>query len=536
MSRMSSTRHLVAFVSTSVFAAFAFGCSANVDAPPQETIGSTSQAILSACDESHIRADAPPSASTWFDRAFTWVHEGVMYCECTGMAGAGAYRSDCSGFVSYIWGLPAPGHTTYSFAGGPWDDHKSTRITWGELTPGDALNFPGDPSAGVGHVMLFAGWLDAAHTKVCAVEESHTGTPAHVSTHNLSDPGSWWGGSGTFGSIFLPMRLSGYTPTPPDVAPTGSLDTVDCTSIGGWAQDPDAPTTAIATHVYFNGPAGDASAHGIALTSDQNRSDLCKAIGSCDHAFSMTPPRSLLDGKAHQVFAYGIDLAPGTTNTLLPNSPKSMTCTAPAIPKGTVKRHVISPAILGDWKFDTFLDVAPYAKNVIDAIEDGKAIDVAPALVSVKGDPAIYVSDHGFKRHVVDPASMTAWRFATTDVKTIDAPTMAKLVAGPDWPKSPELAQGTGDASIYMLDEPLPEPQVSYIGDPSSKDPGGSTGSTSVGGDGSRSSDDVKGGCAMGSGTRNTFGGAWALIAFALFAARNRARMRRCVDAQRSSV
>jgi hypothetical protein len=527
-----SRTHRASFVALFAFAvASACGslaCSSAVEAPSRENVGSTSQAILAACDESHIRADAPPSASTFFDRAFTWVHAGVMYCECTGMAGAGSYRSDCSGFVSYIWGLSSPGNTTYSFAGGPWDDHKTSRITWDQLTPGDALNFPGDPSAGVGHVMLFAGWLDAAHTKVCAVEESHTGTPAHVSTHNLSDPGSWWGGSGTFGGIFLPMRLNGYSPTPPDAAPKGSLDTVDCTSIGGWAQDPDAPTTPIAAHVYFNGPAGDASAHGIALTSNQSRSDLCGPLGSCDHAFSMAPPRSLLDGKAHQVFAYGIDLAPGTTNTLLPNSPKTMTCSAPAIPKGRVKRHVVDTTILGDWKFDTFLDVAPYAKNVIAAIEDGKAFDVAPALVQVKGDAAVYVSDHGYKRHVVDPASMSAWRFATTDIKTIDAATFAKLVAGPDWPATPELAQGTGDPAIYVLDLPFPEPQVTYVGDPAGGSTGGGGGSTSVGGDGSRSSsDDMKGGCAMIVAPHERADvGAWALIGLTITAARIRARRR----------
>ena len=532
-SRMSRTQRASVLVALVASSALSVACSSNVDAP-RESVGQTSQAILAACDESHIRADAPPSASAWFDRAFTWVHDGVMYCECTGMAGAGSYRSDCSGFVSYVWGLPAPGHTTYSFAGGPWDDHKSTRITWGELTPGDALNFPGDPSAGVGHVMLFAGWLDAAHTKVCAVEESHSGTPAHVSTHNLSDPGSWWGGSGTFGGIFLPMRLSGYTPTPPDTPPNGSLDTVDCTSIGGWAQDPDAPTATIASHVYFDGAAGAAGAHGVALTSDQNRDDLCKALGSCDHAFSMAQPRSLLDDKKHEVYAYGIDSA-GGANALLPNSPKSFTCAAPAIPKGTVKRHVVDPTILGDWKFDTFLDVAPYAKATIDALAVGTAIDIAPSLVQVKGDAAVYVSDHGYKRHVVDGASMSAWRFAFADVKSIDAAALAKLVAGPDWPKTPALAQGTGDPAVYVLDVPFPEPQVSYVPDPGSKGPGGSTGSTSVGGDGRTSGDDVKGGCAMGGGAGTTFGGAWAMIAFALFAARKRATMRRCEDSRRSS-
>src|SRR5262245_1340252 len=66
-----------------------------------------------------------------------WIDAGVMYSQgpsggycpgqlyCDPNAGGACYRPDCSGFVSAVWGLPAPGHTTYSFAGGPWDDGVS---------------------------------------------------------------------------------------------------------------------------------------------------------------------------------------------------------------------------------------------------------------------------------------------------------------------------------------------------------------------------------------------------------------------------
>ncbi|MBM4378378.1 MAG: hypothetical protein FJ086_03620 [Deltaproteobacteria bacterium] len=69
--------------------------------------------------------------------AEAWVQAGVMYSQgpgssvCPGplhsdpLAGGGGYRPDCSGFVSAVWQLPPPGHTTYSFAGGPWDDGVS---------------------------------------------------------------------------------------------------------------------------------------------------------------------------------------------------------------------------------------------------------------------------------------------------------------------------------------------------------------------------------------------------------------------------
>ena len=486
--------------------ALALGCGSNDGARVAEHVGATSEHLLSACTEDAIRADAPPSALPFFDKAFSWVHAGLMYCQCT-ESGSSGYRADCSGLVSYAWGLPAPGHTTYSFAGGPWDDHASKKIAWSELSPGDALNFGGDPSAGVGHVMLFAGWLDAAHTKVCAVEESSTGTPAHIGKHSLGDPGSWWGGSGTFGDIFVPIRLATYSPTPPDAPPHGALDAVDCTSIRGWAQDPDTATAAIATHVYFDGPAGTAGAKSIALTANENRADLCKTIGSCDHGFSMPAPRALMDGKPHAVHAYGIDSTAGAANAELPGSPKTLTCPAPALAKGLVKRHVASPTILGDWKLDTFLDLAPYPAATLAALADGVAFDAPPRLVQVTGDAALYVEDHGFKRHVVDPTSMAAWRFVAADIKKIDAATLGKLTAGPDWLAAPLLAHDPAGAAIYALDEPFPAPPSTGAdggaGDggvgvgPGAGDGGalGDSGGAAAGADANAT--DGKGGCAM---------------------------------------
>jgi hypothetical protein len=90
------------------------------------------------CSEATIRAFAPPDAVPMLDRAFDWVHRGVPYCQCVSGNG-GPYRTDCSGFVSMVWELPAPGHSTYSFAGGPWDDGASHLIGVDELLIGDAV-------------------------------------------------------------------------------------------------------------------------------------------------------------------------------------------------------------------------------------------------------------------------------------------------------------------------------------------------------------------------------------------------------------
>lgn len=152
--------------------------------------------VLTSCSESVIRANAPPDASGMLDRAFNWIRRRVPYCQCVTSASS-PFRADCSGFVSMVWRLSAPGLTTYSFAGGPWASGASVRLrSRNQLRVGDALNYPGNPGAGTGHIVLFGGWLDRAHTRFCSLEESRTGTPARVIVRNV-DP------------VYIPIRLAG---------------------------------------------------------------------------------------------------------------------------------------------------------------------------------------------------------------------------------------------------------------------------------------------------------------------------------------
>jgi MYXO-CTERM domain-containing protein len=72
-------------------------------------------------------------------------------CQRQSNAAWDPYRSDCSGFVSWAWGLPAPGNTTSTFA--PADTSVSYVINGSDLQPGDALNIPGD------HIVLFVSWI-----------------------------------------------------------------------------------------------------------------------------------------------------------------------------------------------------------------------------------------------------------------------------------------------------------------------------------------------------------------------------------------
>jgi hypothetical protein len=342
------------------------------------------------------------------------------------------------------------------------------------------------------------------------------------------------GGQSTAGSCPGPSNIECCTMAPP---PRGFLDQADCTSVGGWAQDPSVPTQGIFADVYFNAPAGGSGATGIRLTADVSRQDLCTALGSCDHAFLMPTPRSTLNGASHSVYAYGINHTSGGANTLLTNSPRNYTCPAPAIPAGDVKRHVTNPTIFGDWQFDGFTDMASYTTAEIGAVPDGVDIGAPPSLVQVTGTAPVYVVDGNFYRHVVDPASFSAWRFTTAQVKSITASALGALQPGPDWPAAPLLVNDPSAPPVYLLDVPLVAPAgATPAGDAGAGAPGDG-GSPSVGLDGGPSwqpeggsngdaSTSQSGGCSLTrTGGRGEIAwGSWLAIAAILAVRSRRAR------------
>jgi hypothetical protein len=73
-------------------------------------------------------------------------------CERVSNAQWDPYRSDCSGFVSWAWQLPAPGLVTDEFA--PFDTTDSTTIDCTAMQPGDAAN-----RNSVGHIVIFKQWV-----------------------------------------------------------------------------------------------------------------------------------------------------------------------------------------------------------------------------------------------------------------------------------------------------------------------------------------------------------------------------------------
>ncbi|MFJ5922767.1 peptidoglycan-binding protein [Kitasatospora sp. NPDC092948] len=135
-------------------------------------------------------------------RAQAWVDQKVPYSMTKYWSDG--YRQDCSGFVSMAWGLGSS-QTTWTLP------DFADRISKDDLQPGDVLiyNNANDPQGG-SHAVLFGGWVDAAHTKYTALEQTRPGTTER------STPYAYWSNS----SGYQPYRYKGLTAPLP--APDGS--------------------------------------------------------------------------------------------------------------------------------------------------------------------------------------------------------------------------------------------------------------------------------------------------------------------------
>ena len=177
-------------------------------------------------------------------RAEQWVNAALTYCQspnhqhdydpsCSAVcnrtddAAWDPYRSDCSGLVSWAWGLPAPGRVTTGFA--PFVNDITSAIAASDLQPGDAVN-------NSDHVMLFKGWVTQSQVATFIEEPGcSAATPyAHEFTSNVTLSGT---------SIYVPYNGMTFT-------------AIRYSGISG-----DAPSPVAVTYPY-SGMAGDATGAG----------------------------------------------------------------------------------------------------------------------------------------------------------------------------------------------------------------------------------------------------------------------------------
>jgi hypothetical protein len=188
-----------------------------VASTPIDGEGDGGGSSVASGDEAISRDDA-------ISRAEEWVKVELHYCQspnhepdydaaCSSVCNRhdnakwDPYRSDCSGLVSWAWGLPAPGRTTLGFA--PFETDITHAISASDLEPGDAIN-------NADHVMLFKHWVDKDH-KATFIEEPgcSSSTPyAHEVTSDVSVSGSHVYVSYN-GMSFTAIRYHGVTNKPP---------------------------------------------------------------------------------------------------------------------------------------------------------------------------------------------------------------------------------------------------------------------------------------------------------------------------------
>jgi MYXO-CTERM domain-containing protein len=276
----------------------------------------------------------------------------------------------------------------------------------------------------------------------------------------------WWGGGS-------PQTFCG------NQTPQGYLDAAGCDVVKGWAFDAEAGAAAIPVHVYFGGPAGGAGILGaVPINADVPRDDLCKVVGSCNHGFEMLSPLSLFDGAPHPVYAYGIN-TPAGDNPALGNSPRELKCAA-TLPAG-VARWVPNPTVLGNWKYDYFLDLLPVDAKKVDAIPREKDVGEAPVLARAADGSAVYLLDRGEKRHVPSPAVMTAWRFDWGKIQVKPNAEIDALPEGKPVRARPTLVRDSA-GRVLLIDDagPVPPPK------PGTGGAGGAAGSAGAPGAGGK--------------------------------------------------
>lgn len=128
-------------------------------------------------------------------------------------------------------------------------------------------------------------------------------------------------------SVGQTVQSSATVTVTPNPAPIGWLDAAGCTYVAqGWTCDASNYNQALSVNVYRDGPAGAGGVLVGTYTAGDSRPDVGPSCGGTTlHGYNAPIPNSLLDGKTHSIYTYGVDVPTGT-NTLLSGTPKSITC------------------------------------------------------------------------------------------------------------------------------------------------------------------------------------------------------------------
>ena len=96
----------------------------------------------------------------------------------------------------------------------------------------------------------------------------------------------------------------------------GKLEAADCTTVRGWAWDPQFPSTPISVDVLVDG------VYRETVPADRLRPDLAN-LGDGRHGFAWPLPAVLKDGRQHR---FTVRFAESDPTDLLPGKVKAITC------------------------------------------------------------------------------------------------------------------------------------------------------------------------------------------------------------------
>jgi MYXO-CTERM domain-containing protein len=304
-------------------------------------------------------------------RAEEWVTAKLLYCQspnnasdtidpacppvCMRMSNPAwdPYRSDCSGLVSWAWGLPAPGRTTSEFA--PNQNDITSVIQASTLQMGDAVNTD-DSASSEHHIMLFKAWTIPGQEATFIEEPGCSANPnyAHEFTSGVTLSGSSIKVAYN-GITFMAIHYAGLgsssssssssgAPPPPTCQVKGvdgvCIDTSVCATMPGYVSTPGycpgpaseqccTPTSSASTSSSSTSSSSSASSSGSAGTTGSSSSSASSTGGTTASSSgnSGTPQGS---GGAPTTSGSAGQGASGPTGTVHANSGCASSPAAPA--------------------------------------------------------------------------------------------------------------------------------------------------------------------------------------------------------------
>ncbi len=204
------------------------------------------------------------------------------------------------------------------------------------------------------------------------------------------------GGGGNGGSGIVIIR---YLTPVVNQTPFGWLDTNtpgtnnkgNCSTLEGWAWDPDVPNTSINLNIYKDG------VFVTTINAGNYRNDLVPAYGTGYHGFIYSIPSNWLDDVTHNINVYAVDTAGGSNPNLQSSPVTAFRCATPP-----PTNLVLSCPAPGTTMTATWTAPAGYTTFLLKA-NLGAGNSTVPATIdqsSVTGTTATFTTNAGQIYHV----------------------------------------------------------------------------------------------------------------------------------------